>query len=596
MYPKVTGSLLGLGLMVTALVAHESVADGSEQLASAAIPLAQGSGFAIGGTGLFEYSNSGYTNLPGQIFVAVPADATVEQVLLYWNVEVYHPSHADNEAVVNGVPVVGQSIGGPTHFFSSVNYQSFRADITGLGVVQPGANTVEVSEIDSSYRTTGAGIVVIYDDGTPADLRLDDGLDLAYWNFAGDLNSTAPVTWSIIPTTTDRVAEIPLLVGSVGDARPNVIEVQVGSTVYTYVDLLTSIDGTEWDSQLLEVPVPAGASEVTVQILSEDGNNTGRNPASIAWIAAGLAVREGLGGEGEGEGEEECLPCDGDLTSLTVQYTGTTAATIKVTQKKDKETIFTGDVQAGQEFSFTGGNGAFDKMIDIYVNGKKRAKFHTDCKKLKIGDADREFIITGGSSEAGPLCPPQDLCTRGKPYEMQFIYTGDGCEASSHFRSAPHCTGDPADAELVRIHAYDKHDAEHQNVRVFFDDFVVLGETIKINSRAAGLSRYRGNLYVDIYDNAGNLLQELMIHTACNNLMQHGDQFGALQLVGLLGEKSVQADSIATEAPVIVPKKAVGCGAAGSSTTGLGLAGDLAVLAATMLVLAYAALRRRFEV
>ena len=54
------------------------------------------------------------------------------------------------------------------------------------------------------------------------------------------------------------------------------------------------------------------------------------------------------------EPEEECGPCEGKITELTLQYNGLTAANIKVLQKKDSVLIFDDTVEPGELFTFVG--------------------------------------------------------------------------------------------------------------------------------------------------------------------------------------------------------------------------------------------------
>ena len=89
-------------------------------------------------------------------------------------------------------------------------------------------------------------MLVVYDDGTAADLDILDGLDLAYWRLSGDLNAVVPQTFVFEPSNEARVASIPLQVGSVGDQRPNLTEITVDGVVSSFFNLFSSMDGSEW--------------------------------------------------------------------------------------------------------------------------------------------------------------------------------------------------------------------------------------------------------------------------------------------------------------------------------------------------------------
>jgi hypothetical protein len=258
-------------------------ADGTETLGTPSIGISDGSGIAIGGTGLQIQ--------PGTISVAVPAGATVNQVLLYWEGDNSGGAPPDATIVIEGTEVTGTLIGGETTFFADVKFAAFRADITALNLVAAGANSLDVSGLTNNFRNNGAGIAVIYDDGSDADLQLRDGLDLAFFDFAPPLDTTAPQTYTFDPEATDRAATLSLFAASVEDGRPrpNAVDVTVGGVTTRFTNPFTSNDGAEWDSVELTFTIPAGATSVTVQALSV-GDGSGNLPASLAWIMSGLTV------------------------------------------------------------------------------------------------------------------------------------------------------------------------------------------------------------------------------------------------------------------------------------------------------------------
>ena len=148
--------------------------------------LADGTGFAIGGVGMFGKGS-------GTISVDVPAGATVTQVLLYWDGQTSGANVPDDTAVVEGSSVTGEALASvPIPFFDQanqpVNASAFRADITSLGLIAAGANSVDVSGLDFQRNgkniTNGAGIVVVYDDGSGLKhLAVLDGVDTAFAGF-----------------------------------------------------------------------------------------------------------------------------------------------------------------------------------------------------------------------------------------------------------------------------------------------------------------------------------------------------------------------------------------------------------------------------
>ena len=261
------------------------------------IPIATGTGVVSGGTGMFSQ--------PGTIDLDVPAGAAVQQVLLYWEgfMSTFAPGD-DTVLVSNGGPAVavtGTLIGGPTFFFSPAVASTFRADITGLGLVSDGLNTITVDGLNYSFTSNGAGIIVIFDDGSSdAGIEIRDGSDLAFINFTSPLDTTVPQAFSFAPAGDDRIANIDMFFASVsgsssgGTIRPSVIEIEVtgpGINELTKLDnVLDSIDGDEWDSFKIAVDVPAGADMLTVQAFSRDDMGLGLLPASFDWLAAALSL------------------------------------------------------------------------------------------------------------------------------------------------------------------------------------------------------------------------------------------------------------------------------------------------------------------
>ncbi len=260
--------------------------DGTEELGVPSIFIADGSGFLEGGVGMVDTDT-------GNFDITVPMGATVVQVLLYWEGGTTG-TDGDDTISVNGTSITGMQIGGPTNFFENYNFYAYRADITAEGMVAPGLNSFEITDFDFDFSAStldennGAGILVIYDDGNMADLSLFDGLDMAYFNFAGTLNSTVPKTFTFNAEGADRVADLVVFAGSVGENRPNQIKVTTIAGDQIFDNILGSSEGDLWDSHVLAVNVPAGATELTVELISV--NSTNPRGASMAWVGTGLSV------------------------------------------------------------------------------------------------------------------------------------------------------------------------------------------------------------------------------------------------------------------------------------------------------------------
>ena len=274
-----------------------ALADGTETLGDPSIPIASGSGFAAGGVGMDD-------GQPASFDVTVPAGAAVNQVLIYWEGFQAGPS-GDDTITVNGNAVTGALIGGPTNFFGSTYSSTYRADITGLGLVGAGTSTLTVWDMNFTRHNNGVGALVVYDDGAAADLQLRDGNDLAFHAFSPTLDTTVAQTFSFDSAAVDRDVDLTLFASSVspdGDNRPNSVEVTIDGSVTVFDTPFQSNNGPEFDVEVLTVTVPAGATNLTVQVLSNDPPPTGDGlPASLAWIGAGLTVpivEDNGGGEG----------------------------------------------------------------------------------------------------------------------------------------------------------------------------------------------------------------------------------------------------------------------------------------------------------
>jgi hypothetical protein len=263
--------------------------NGTETLGDIPVALAPGTGIAVGGVGTRDTQ-------PGTIVVTVPGAATVKQVLIYWQGD--NPTETgDDQIIVEGNNVIGTLIGGPTLFYVNAsgeprNGTTFRADITSLGLVTAGVNNLDVSGMDFS-KNEGAGVVVIYDDGSGStEIKIKDGQDFAYYLFAPPLDTTVPQTFTFAPATVDRQATLSLLASSVEQNRPNVVAVTIGAVTTNIVDPFQSLNGSDFDAYQTTVNIPAGATQMTLQCLSEKDPSsvlTGGN-ASLTWLCAAMTI------------------------------------------------------------------------------------------------------------------------------------------------------------------------------------------------------------------------------------------------------------------------------------------------------------------
>ena len=313
-----TRFFVGAVVAFAALVAvPAAVADGTETLGPPTIAVASGTGFAVAGLGTHASPD-----LPASFDVSVPAGATVKQVLLYWQGHwTDHAPHfsntpqvdGDNTISVNGNAVLGTKIGGSTAFFQQFAgavagtemFVAYRADITSLGLVGPGANTLTLDDMlfRSNFPTgfpfnqgnNGAGVLVIYDDGGNSTVvGVRDGLDLAFTNFAPPLDTSVPQTFTFAASANDWTARLGTMAGSV--LGPDASGPRANQLVVTFAPAGAPVvidnpwqsnDGFEFDAPTVNVTVPAGATSMTVQGISGGPNGS---PASFAWSAATLSL------------------------------------------------------------------------------------------------------------------------------------------------------------------------------------------------------------------------------------------------------------------------------------------------------------------
>ena len=285
---KTLVSAAAAAALLTIAAATPIFANGSESLGPPDIAIAGGTGVASAGTGM--------KSQPGTMTVEVPAGATVNQALLYWEGFMSTWAVGDDTIVVNGVEVTGTLIGGPTFFFDGAYASTFRADITDLGLVGAGNTNLALSGMNFTNVNNGAGVLVIYDDGS-SDAAIDvrDGSDLAYAGFSPPLQSTVAQTFDFPASTQDRRASLDMFFASVseGTLRPTTIVLTTSgggsSTTTPLYNVLSSAQGGEFDNFKIAVDIPPGATSLTVHPLSRDDLGTGAQPASFDWLAGAFS-------------------------------------------------------------------------------------------------------------------------------------------------------------------------------------------------------------------------------------------------------------------------------------------------------------------
>lgn len=285
--------LFSIALLGT--ISTKAKADGTEALGDPSIAIAEGTRITAAGVGLTN-------GQPGLIEFDVAANEAIAQVILYWEGFTNNGGSGDDTIEVDGMEVLGRQIGGTTNFFPGAWTTSYRADITDKVDTAPSGapRTVSLSIGGLSFERNshGAGVLVILDDGgDKAQIGVKDGNDTAFINFAPPLDATVPVEFNFVASAEPRIATLAIFAASVTgpdleEFRPNVIRVTYidEAIVMDFPNLLGSFDGDEWDSLLVDVPILAGVSRISVEVQSEDTGATGFLPASLVWIGAGFSL------------------------------------------------------------------------------------------------------------------------------------------------------------------------------------------------------------------------------------------------------------------------------------------------------------------
>ncbi|MHC4633890.1 MAG: DUF7467 domain-containing protein [Planctomycetota bacterium] len=470
-------------LMLVGVTTVGTLADGTEVLGPPSIATASGSGIVAAGTGLNWQ--------PGTITIDVPSGAIVNQVLLYW----YGRGNADgvtgdDTIVVDGNLVMGTLIGESLGLPYPPS-QVYRADITNLGLISAGSNSLTVNGLDFTFNNNGAGVIVIFDDGSgAADIQIRDGHDFAagkhpLQNFPDPLDRTVPQTFSFPPSDLLRTATVDLFVGDGEEDRPDAVEITVNSDLTRFENVVLAADGDEWDTLSFLVNIAPGETMMTVQVISfnDPTDVPDQRPDSINWIAAALAVRK------------ECDDCEGGVIELTLRYIGTDEAEVVVFEgkkPKPEKLLFAGMVQPGETFTFNGirSNGTMGSEISVWVDGQMQTKIHTSCSQpIGPGLVRGDFEVVGGTSKmGGPLCPlPECSECDGGVTRLTLMYTGT------------------SEAEIV---VYEGKAAKTE--KVLFAGMVQPSETFTFNGiRSNGTMGSEISVWVD-----GQM--QAKIHTSCS--------------------------------------------------------------------------------
>jgi len=145
-----------------------------------------------------------------------------------------------------------------------------------------------------------------------------------------------------------------------------------------------------------------------------DDNYGGSETLRTGWqLATDLEKQSVIQFDLPVEPPDDCGPCEGKISELTLAYSGAAEATVEVFMKGKKGDlgglVFSGQVLPGGSINFVGADkqGTLSPEIYLYVDGEYHTLIHTSCSQpIYIGMVAGDFeILDGYSRTGGRLCP-----------------------------------------------------------------------------------------------------------------------------------------------------------------------------------------------
>ena len=124
--------------------------------------------------------------------------------------------------------------------------------------------------------------------------------------------------------------------------------------------------------------------------------------------------------------------------------------------------------------------------------------------------------------------PPKNFCNLGRPKELEFVYTGQNCSATTNSQDgSATCFGDLNEASPVQIVVTRDTKAI---VASPSSETVAVGDTVKFdNIEGDGNKELKADLQFEIRQ-GGRTLQALKIKTDCTRPIYESDRFGGMML------------------------------------------------------------------
>jgi len=166
------------------------------------------------------------------------------------------------------------------------------------------------------------------------------------------------------------------------------------------------------------------------------------------------------------------------------------------------------------------------------------------------GGGGGELIVLSDSDSAyyDGVLPATDITNFGQKAEALVMqYTGDNIIDHSQDPTKVIVTGDPQDAPTVRIVASSKPNVDDSKAKIYFDSQVNLDEMFAAEAMIAGKTKLKNEIFLTIFDLEGQVLGTAQFHTSMSQPLVLGDQFGAIRLVGFVGDDGARAGVVPVE-------------------------------------------------
>ncbi|MEW6427155.1 MAG: SdrD B-like domain-containing protein, partial [Thermodesulfobacteriota bacterium] len=302
------------------------------------------------------------------------------------------------------------------------------AGMTGCYTLAAGETNLTV---DAGFSKLAAAIDIRKQAEGPDSRTVSSGSDVT---FEIVVTNTGDAPLSGVEVTDELVPSCAMVIGDLAAGASTSYTCTATNVTAGFTNIATvtgshnGISYTDNDPSTVVIATPA--IEVK-KYVSVDGGSTWRDADDISDCADAPQVEACDGG-----GSASCGQCDGKVSDLTLAYHGTTATTVKISNK-DGYVLYSGTVQPEGliALSLADASGRLTPAIKLYVGGLFHTSIHTSCSQ-PIGPglvAGNFEVVAGASLNGGELCavscqsndpsPTCGICD-GKVSELTLGYTG----------------------------------------------------------------------------------------------------------------------------------------------------------------------------